>query len=194
MELRGISCIDFDITSEKKKQIICTRSFGEKLTDIEPLKQAISYHVSRACANLREQQSLAQNITIYIRTGVYATGKKHYSQSISLRLTQPSAHTSDFVNLAIKGLKHIFRKGYQYKKAGIILSDLSDQRVIQTDLFSATPPTNDKLMTICDQINNKFGKGTLRSAQEGFTEQWIMKSEIKSPAYTTSFDELMRVK
>lgn len=194
LELRGISCIDFDIEPEKKKQIICTRSFGEKLTHITPLKQAITYHVSRACVTLREQQSLAQNITVCIRTAVFAGNEKQYSKSITLRLKQPSCQTSDFIEAAMKGLHHIFKKGYQYKKAGIILSDLCDQKNVQIDLFAQQSASDDKLMAICDRINNKFGKGTLRSAQEGFSDAWIMKSEIKSPAYTTQFSEVMRVK
>lgn len=193
-ELRGVPCLDFDGEPEKKKQIICTRSFGEKLTDIELLKQAITYHVTRACVTLRQQESLAHSITVCIRTAVFANNDKQYSRSITVRLPQPTNHTSAFIDAAIEGLTRIFKKGYAYKKAGIILSELSDQQTQQADLFSPMAVVDDPLMKICDHINHRFGKGTLRSAQEGFGDQWTMKSEIKSPAYTTKFSEVMRVK
>ena len=194
LELRGVSCIEFDADPEKKKQIICTRSFGEKINHIQPLKEAIAYHVTRACVTLREQESVAQSITVSIRTAIYNNNNKQYSNSITLKLPQASSHTCDFITAATKGLERIFKQGFNYKKAGIILNNISDTGAIQTDLFMPPPDEcNNDLMQVMDNINARFGKGTLRSGQEGFGDQWIMKSEIKSPAYTTKFSEVIRV-
>ena len=105
----------------------------------------------------------------------------------------PTDDTSQFLQAAMLGLERIFKKGYNYKKAGIVLNDISDSRFVQTDIFTPNSNTNHQVMSIMDQINNRFGKGTLINAQQGFGKQWQMKSEIKSPAYTTSIDEVIRV-
>ena len=193
MELRGISCIDFDAEPKNKQQIICSRSFGEHITEIGLLKQAIAYHTARACVTLREQKSLARNITIVIRTSFYKDPQQKYGKSISIQLPYPTDDTSQFLQAAMLGLERIFKKGYNYKKAGIVLNDISDSRFVQTDIFTPNSNTNHQVMSIMDQINNRFGKGTLINAQQGFGKQWQMKSEIKSPAYTTSIDEVIRV-
>jgi DNA polymerase V len=193
LELRGISCIEFDANPEKKKQIICTRSFGEKITQLNLLKESVAYHVTRACVTLREQNSVAQSITIGIRTNAFNPNAKQYSNSITIALPQASGHTNHFIMAAMQGLKRIFKKNYAYKKAGIILNNISDAGIVQPDLFMQLPERNDSLMNVLDNINTRFGKGTLRSAQEGFSEQWVMKSEIKSPAYTTRFNEVINV-
>ncbi len=192
LELRGIACIEFDADPEKKKQIICTRSFGEKITRLELLKEAIAYHVTRACVTLRQQQSQARSITVGIRTNAFNANSKQYSNSITVKLPQTSSQTNYFLKAATQGVEKIFRLGYEYKKAGIVLNDISDAGVIQADLFMPQVDDNN-LMTVLDDINKRFGKGTLRSTQEGFNEDWVMKSEIKSPAYTTRFNEVIRV-
>ena len=193
LELRGISCIEFDADPEKKKQIICTRSFGEKITQLSLLKESIAYHVTRACVTLREQDSVAQSITISIKTHAFSPNTKQHSDSITIKLPQASSHTSHFIAAAMQGLKRIFKKGCNYKKAGIILNDISDEKITQLDLFIQPPKHNDDLMNVLDSINSRFGKGTLRSGQEGFSKGWVMKSEIKSPAYTTKFSEVICV-
>ena len=194
MELRGINCIEFDADPEKKKQIICTRSFGEKINKLNLLKEAVAYHVSRACVTLREQKSVAQSITIGIRTNAFNTHIKQHSSSITIKLPQASQHTGHFLQAAEQGLKRIYKSGFHYKKAGIMLNNISDAGVVQTDLFTQMPERNNALMNTLDSINSRFGKGTMRSGQEGFKKDWVMKSEIKSPAYTTRFDELIRVR
>jgi DNA polymerase V len=194
MELRGINCIEFDADPEKKKQIICTRSFGEKITQLSLLKESVAYHVTRACVTLREQSSVAQNITIGIRTNAFNPNDKQHSNSITIKLPQASDHTGHFLQAADQGLTRIFKKGFAYKKAGIVLNDISDAGVVQPDLFMQLPERNDALMTTLDSINSRFGKGTLRSGQEGFSKDWVMKSEIKSPAYTTRWNELISVR
>jgi len=132
--------------------------------------------------SLRGQDSVAKSITIGIRTNAFNSQAKQHSNSITVKLPQGSNHTQHFINAAMQGLERILKKGYGYKKAGIILNDISDAGMIQQDLFMQLPKHNDNLMIVLDQINDKFGKGTLRSGQDGFGGEWIMKSEIKSPA------------
>lgn len=193
IELRGESCIEFDADPEKKKQIICTRSFSQTIDKINLLKEAIAYHVTRACVTLREQKSYAKNLTIGIRTNVFNSRCKQHSNSITIQLPQASNDTQHFINAAMQGLERIYKLGYGYKKAGIVLNNITDEDMVQTDLFMQLPEHDEKLMNALDTINSRFGKGTLRSAQEGFGKAWTMKSEIKSPAYTTRFNEVINV-
>jgi DNA polymerase V len=191
MELRGVSCIAFDADPEKKKEIVCSRSFGEKTISKQTIADAIAYHVSRGCKTLRDQKSVAGAVTIGIRTNPFSSQDQQYARSITLNLPNPSNSTIDFIKAATYGLDKIFKEGIYYKKAGIMLSDFSDADFVQTDLFNPTPDVNHKLMGVLDGINAKFGKGTLRSAREGFKKAWVMKSDKKSPEYTTKFDELI---
>ena len=193
LELRGVSCIEFDADPEKKKQIICTRSFGETINTIGLLKESVAYHVTRACVTLREQNSVAQSITISIRANAFNSRAKQHSNSITIKLPHASDYTAHFLQAAEQGLKQIFKKGLGYKKAGVVLNDISDAGYEQPDLFTQLPEYNDKLMNVLDNINLRFGKGTLRSGQEGFSKGWVMKSEIKSPAYTTRFSDVINV-
>ena len=195
MELRGVSCIDFDADPEKKKEIVCTRSFGQKSKDFQLLKEAVAYHVSRGCVTLRGQQSMAQCLTVGIKTNPFSQRDKQYSNSITIQLPQPSDYTGHFLAAASQALKRIFKPGFQYKKVGIMLSNLSDTGSVQQDLFSLQPVSakNTQLMQVMDQINDRYGKGKLRSGTEGFDKQWVMRSDKKSNEYTTNWKHLLKV-
>jgi DNA polymerase V len=196
MELRGVSCIEFDADPEKKKEIVCTRSFGNKSEDYQLLKEAVAYHVSRGCVTLREQGSVAACLTVGIKTNPFSKNDRQYSNSITLQLPQPSDYTGHFLAAAAHGLRKIFRQGFQYKKVGIMLSGLSDKGSVQQDLFNPQPVSrkNDQLMQVMDRINDRYGKGKLRSGTEGFSKQWVMRSEKKSAAFTTRWEELITIK
>ncbi|MEZ5470667.1 MAG: Y-family DNA polymerase [Marinicella sp.] len=195
MELRGVACIEFDADPEKKKEIVCTRSFGQKTTELQLLKEAAAYHVSRGCVTLREQNSLAQCLTIGIKTNPFSKNDKQYTNSITIQLPQPSDHTGHFLAAASQGLRRIYKAGYQYKKVGIMLTNLCDKGSVQQDLFTPemTTANNDKLMQVLDQINSRFGKGKLRCGTEGFSKQWVMRSDKKTGEYTTNWQDIVKV-
>jgi len=195
MELRGVSCIEFDADPDKKKEIVCSRSFGQKSKDYQLLKEAVAYHVSRGCVTLRGQESMAQCLTVGIKTNPFSQCDKQYTNSITIQLPQPSDFTGHFLAAASQALKRIFKAGFQYKKVGIMLSNLSDADSVQQDLFSLQPVSakNTQLMQVMDQINDRYGKGMLRSGTEGFTKQWVMRSDKKSNEYTTNWKHLFKV-
>jgi DNA polymerase V len=194
LELRGISCVEFDAEPDKKQQIICTRSFGEKIQQLKPLQEALAYHVTRACVTLRQQQSLARSINVGLGVSQNNGKFQQHTHSITVQLPQASDFTADFLQAANRGLQQLFRTGCRYKKAGIMLNDITDAKNTQLDLFNQTPQQQHDLMNTLDNINAKFGKGTLRSAQEGFSHQWAMRANIKSPEYTTNWNQLISVK
>ena len=193
MELRGVSCLELNDVPEKKKQIVCTRSFGEKTEDKNVLREAIGYHVSRACVDLRSQESVAKSITVGIRTNPFSKNDKQCVRSITIELPYASDDTRDFQTAATQALNRIYHKGFKYKKAGIMLNGLSDKGVVQYDLFHKHQPKDDAIMDVMDQINTRYGKDVLRCGSQGFDPSWVMKSERKSPCYTTRWDDLLRI-
>ncbi len=198
MELRGISCVAFDADPEKKKQIVCSRSFGRKIQELKPLQEAVAYHITRACVTLRAQGSVAKSINVGLTTSHKNIQYQQHTHSVTIGLPQASDFTADFLQAATQGLGKLFKPGNQYKKAGIMLNDFSDAQNIQLDLFTQTSERqnqqNKDLMNTLDSINTKFGKGTLRSAQEGFSQQWAMRANTKSPEYTTNWNQLISVR
>ncbi|MCX7553292.1 Y-family DNA polymerase [Marinicella sp. S1101] len=195
MELRGVACIEFDADPEKKKEIVCTRSFGNKSSDYQVLREAIAYHVTRGCVTLREQDSMAQCLTVGIKTNPFSKNDQQYTNSITIQLPQPSDYTGHFLAAATHALKRIFKPHYQYKKVGIMLSNLSDKGSAQQDIFNpvAVSEKNSDLMRALDAVNDRFGKGKLRSGTEGFTKEWVMRSERKSKEFTTNWRHLIKV-
>lgn len=127
-ELRGKSCIELDDEQPDKQQIISSRSFGERLEHIEDLQQAITHFTSRAAEKLRRQQSVAQAITVYIRTSPFNEREPHYEASKTAALIQPTDNTGELIQLAHKLLSTMYRSGYRYQKAGIMLSRITSRQ------------------------------------------------------------------
>ncbi len=192
-ELRGQPCLAFDADPEKKKQIICTRSFGRKAQEYNLLSEALAYHVTRACVQLREQNSVAACITVGIRTNPFSVRDKQYARSITIKLPIANDDTRVFLQACEQALKRIYKKGFYYKKAGITLNDICDRNCVQTDMFVKESPGDYKLMNVLDAINLRYGKGVARFATEGFDKQWMMHSNKKTPDYTTRFDSVIGV-
>jgi DNA polymerase V len=188
-ELRGISCIDIQETEQPKKQIISSRSFGQTVTEIEDLQDALSHFITNAALKLRQQNSVAGILQVFIMTDRFRKDHPQYSPAISLPLPVPTCNTTLLSQWAAIGLKQIFKTGFRYKKAGVILSEISDQAIQQPDLFSSADEQSDLMETI-DSINGRFGKGAIKLAEDGSRMRWAMRQEKKSPGYTTDWDEI----
>ena len=188
-ELRGISCIDIQETEQPKKQIISSRSFGQTVTEIEDLQDALSHFITNAALKLRQQNSVAGILQVFIMTDRFRKDHPQYSPAISLPLPVPTCNTTLLSKWAAVGLKQIFKTGFRYKKAGVILSEISDQAIQQADLFSSPDEQTDLMETI-DSINGRFGKGAIKLAEDGSRMRWAMRQEKKSPGYTTDWNEI----
>lgn len=191
-ELNGLVCIELEEMAAPKKQIVSSRSFGVLVSDLESLRESITLYMSRAAEKLRRQQSCAGSVHVYIHTSPHNPREAHYSNRMTIPLPSPTDDTLRLVNVALWGLGRIYKAGYRYQKAGVMLSELVPQQSLQTDLFgSATAAGKSaKLMSVLDQINRSMGKRTLRLAAEGFRQPWKMKQGNKSPGYTTSWHDL----
>ena len=193
-ELRGTPCIDLENAPAGKKEIACTRSFGHPVTELRDLNEAVTHFASRAAEKLRKQGSIANQVMCFIRTSPFRKDPQ-YSRSVCMPLRRPTADTSALVSAALTGLKAIFRPGFNYAKAGVMLMDLQADTVSQgeLDLEDDDAPDHSMLMTTLDGLNQRFGRGTVLMASAGLAGErraWVMKQERRTPAYTTCWKDI----
>ena len=191
-ELNGESCIALEEMAPTKKQIVSSRAFGERITDKQQMREAISEYVSRACKKLRQEQQTAKHLTVFLRTSQFSDKDAPYSTSKSVELDTPSSDTRIFLTHAMKLLDGLWLDGYRYAKAGVMLADFYDPGVYQPSLFDepiVTRESDQELMQLIDQLNTKHTKA-IWFASQGTKQDWSMKRELLSPAYTTNWQEL----
>lgn len=193
MELRGISCIPLDDAKPDRKAIISSRSFGQPVDSLTDLREAIASHVAIAAHKLRDQKSAACAINVFIQTNRFKKDAPQYSGNITISLPQASSCTSTMIRAARRGLERIYRSGYRYNKAGVMITELVHRDLIQQNLFEGPSSGDMTLMTTLDQINRIWGRDTVRFAAEGLRRPWRMKQSHKSPAYTTNWAEIPTV-
>src|SRR5690606_9908369 len=154
------------------------------------MKEAVSTFTARAAEKLRQEYEIASYITVHITTNYFRKTDKQYVNSITCALPQPTSYTPLLTETALKGLERIFRSGYRYKKATVVLSGLLSEDTMQENLFHPVASTKDeiKLMKILDTINKEWGSGTLQYAGQGFQKRWKGKSENRSARFTTKWD------
>lgn len=190
-ELKGQSCITLHDFMEPKKQIMVSRSFGRSIRSKNLLSEAISFHASRAAEKLRHEKQKCRLITTFIRSNRFNTKVKQIYASRSLELIHPTDDTRIIIKSANRILEQIYANGYQYAKAGILLSDFTDSYGYQMSLFDKKKDDKSasKLMETIDYINlmeiAKVGFGN-----QGYRNTWKMKREIKSQRYTTKIAEI----
>jgi DNA polymerase V len=195
-ELQAVSCIDFETMPAAKQEIACTRSFGHPVTEKHSLVEAISEFASVACSKLRKQGSWANQVLVFIRTSPFRKHDKQYSRSIVVPLLAPTADTTLVANAAMVGLDQIFRSGYTYAKAGVMLLELQSVSVVQGTLdLGSQQIDRSSAMQAVDQINTRYGRGTVKlaSAQGSVSAPWRMKQERMTPKYTTDWADMMLV-
>jgi DNA polymerase V len=194
-ELQGVSCMALEEVRADRQQVLCSRSFGVRVTEYREMRAAITHFVTRACEKLRHQKLLASAISVHVSTSPFDEGRQYYSNTVSQRLVTPSDDTRELTATAQQLLKTMYRTGHSYQRGGVLLMDLVSHRNQQQDLFAeGESQHSESLMTTLDLINAKMGSGALRFAGEGFDAGWRMKQQLRSPRYTTQFSELRVVR
>lgn len=190
-ELRGISCLSLEDVIQPKQQIMASRSFGTPVERIEELREAVATYVTRATETLRRQKSVSAAMYVFIQTNRFNQDKQ-YNAGITVPLTESTDDTRELLNAAFSGLSIIYRPGFRYKKAGVMLMLLSDKYARQASIFDdlTANQKSTELMSTIDLINSDFGRGTLRWGASGVRQRWSMRSDNRSPRYTTRWDEL----
>lgn len=193
-ELNGESCLELEEVTPTKQQIICSRSFGQRITTRQAMREAVCQYTSRAAEKLRGEGCTAQMLTLFMRTNRFNPSEPQYTPSLSTKLPIPSDDTRDLVAAAMCLLDASWRDGYRYMKAGVMLSDFYEGGIYQPELFDEVKlrQNSKALMSTLDRINNS-GKGTLFLASQGTQKHWSMKRERLSPAYTTRWADIPAV-
>ncbi|MES2014057.1 MAG: Y-family DNA polymerase [Pseudomonadota bacterium] len=192
-ELNGTVCIELEDISPPKQQIMRSRSFGQPVRDYNSLAESITLYMSSAAVKLRRQQSFAGSVHVYIRTSPFKPDAPQYSNGMTIPLPSATDNTMQLVNVALWGLKQIYRPNYDYAKAGVMLGEIISGQGVQSDLFSTAQasPKSAALMSAMDSINRKMGKESIKLASEGFKRPWKMKQGNKSPSYTTKWGDTL---
>lgn len=187
-ELNGTACISIDALPAKQ-QIICSRSFGERITQLQDMRQAVCQYAERASEKLRQERQYCKHVSVFLRTSPYAN-EPQYGNNANQTLMLATQDTRDIVAAAMRTLDSIWRDGYRFQKAGIVLNDFCDKPG-QIDMFDESPPrpNSDALMHAIDRINTT-GMGKVWFAGQGIDKGWKMKRDMLSPAYTTRWSDL----
>ena len=202
-ELRGVSCLPIEEAPPPKQQIISSRSFGKLVTDLPALRQSVSSYTARAAEKLRRQYSETRTLTVFINTPSFQISEPQYHPSITMRMAKPSQDTRILTRFALRGLERIYKEGYRYQKAGVMLLDLAPAEQGQSSLLdyddASTGWDRMRLMEVMDRINRAMGRETLWTAAQGLTrverdDSWRMKRGTLSPAYTTRWNQLLEVR
>ena len=194
MELRGIPCIGLETEETKRKSCCVSRSFGKKVQSLDKLKESITTHCLNAAEKIRTDKQTTRAITVFVRTSPFDKNRKYYSNSITIELPISSNNSIELVKIAIKGLEKIYKYGYLYQKAGIILSKLKDTSEKEFNLLAPILETKSKtLMRAIDFTNAKYGRNAISIAQAGIKNDWKMRREHSSKIDTASFDLLPKI-
>ncbi|HCQ6671693.1 TPA: Y-family DNA polymerase [Klebsiella oxytoca] len=195
-ELRGEPCLGLEEFAPVKQEIVCSRSFGGRITEYDEMRQAICSYASRAAEKLRGEHQYCRFISAFVKTSPFALSESYYGNSASVKLMTPTQDSRDIITAATKCLDAIWRDGHRYQKAGVMLGDFYSQGVAQLNLFDDNAPrqNSDKLMEVLDQLNAKNGRGTLYFAGQGIQTNWQMKRDMLSPRYTTRITDLLVIK
>ena len=195
-ELRGEPCLELEEFTPVKQEIICSRSFGGRITGYEEMRQAICSYATRATEKLRNEHQHCRFISAFVKTSPFAPNEPYYGNSASVKLLIPTRDSRDIIDAAIRCLDVIWKNGHRYQKAGVMLGDFYSQGVAQLNLCDDNTPrkNSQKLMDVLDHLNAENGRGTLYFAGQGIQQQWQMKREMLSPRYTTRFADLPTVK
>jgi DNA polymerase V len=197
-ELNGVPCIEFEDEPPAKQQIACTRSFGHPVTELIELQEAITEFACRAAEKLRKQGSHTGHIMAFIRTSSFRKQDPQYSRSASIPLPSPTSDSAHITQAANAIIKRIYRPGFKYAKAGVMLMDLqpATRNQLTLDFDEAMPENRIRLMTAMDQLNQRYGRGTLKLASAGAPRArklWAMKQDRMSTGFTTDWGGLAEV-
>jgi len=193
-ELNNEACFDFEQEPAPKKEIVCSRSFGTLQTEWQSIRAAVSHHAANAAAKLRKQNSVCAGVYVCIRTNPFSKLDSQYGNGSYQKLLQATDDTSVILKYAMNGLKQVYKQGYRYKKAGIMLYDISSNKMQQLSLFEPNLKQNPELMKALDTINARYGKGALQYGSEITGKGWQMANSNLTPSYTTKWSDIPIVK
>jgi len=191
-DLAGIPTLELE-ELENKKNIASTRSFDVNYTKFEQVQERVSTFSSSCAEKLRKQHSFCRSITVFLMTNRFREEQQQYQNSITIDLPFATNSAIELSKYATVALKRIFKEGYAYKKAGVIVADFLPADVEQMSLFESRDKRHDALMKALDSMNKQYGQHTIRLASQG-KKKWTMRQEKLSPCYTTKLQDIITIK
>lgn len=193
-ELAGTPCLELDDPDPPKQEICCSRMFGTRLTELAPIKEAVATYMMRASEKLRAQNSLCKKVRVSIRTGMFNPEEAKYANGVVIDMPYPTDDVRLLTRAAVDAVDRVYRPGFKYSKAEVLLMSLCQPGEYTDDLFAASQPTEStRVMAVLDQINERWGRGTLRAASVPSSPEWAMRREMMSQSYTTRLDQLWTI-
>jgi len=194
MELRGISCIDIEKTTSKRKSCVVSRSFGQRVEKFQELKEAVAGYCLNASEKIRSESLIAKSITVFIRTSPFQSRFGHYSNSKTIDFPIATNNSIEIVKTALTALESIFKNGYRYQKAGVMLSNLFESTNSKNLFSSEKDEKISCLMRSIDNTNYRYGRSTLSLASAGVHKRWNSKRQHYSKIDTADFYCLPMIK
>ncbi len=193
-ELAGTPCLELDEPDPPKQEICCSRMFGKRLTELAPIKEAVATYMMRASEKLRAQGSVCKKIRVSIRTGMFNPDEAKFANGVVVDLPFPTDDVRLLTKAAVDALERVYRPGFKYSKAEVMLLNLCQPGEYTDDLFAVSQPSEaTKVMAVLDKINGRWGRGTLRAASVPSNPDWAMRREMMSQSFTTRIDQLWTV-
>ena len=194
-ELRGISCLALELLEPTRKGIAVTRSFGNAVTSWNEMREAVATYATRAAEKMRRYKVAAENLSVFMHTGAFRNDP-FYSNGAAARFMETTNDTGEVVALAVRLAERIWRDGYRYAKAGVVITDLLPEAIRQPALWSEIDrDKRDKLWKTMDSLNAALGRDTVRILSAGpKAASWKLKAEYRSPRWTTRWEDLPRVR
>lgn len=186
LELKGKQAIGWDDHPEPQKSLVVSRSFPRKVSAIQELKESIANHLARAGEKLRKGGLKASYLSVFL------ISKSYHARQVKLIVS--TNYTPDLIAAANSLIDELFVEGTLYRKSGITLYPLEDAHTLQGDLFHTIDPKQKRLMGVVDRINQQFGKNSLFIAAQGVKREWQFRPKKRSDLYTTSWDELLKIR
>lgn len=194
-ELKGIPCIPLEEEPPAKKGICTSRSFGTLLTEKSDIAQAVSSYASKCAFKLRKQNSCTALIQVFLETNVFRKKDKQYYRQITIPLLTATNNTAELIFYALKGLHALYKPGYNYHKAGVIVLDIVPDAEVQKSMFDTCDrKRGNRLMKALDTINAMEGKEIVKFAVQGYSKKWQLRTQHLSQCYTTRIEHVLKVK
>jgi DNA polymerase V len=193
-ELRGVSCLALEDCPPPKQGITVSRSFGRPVTSLAEMREAVSAYTARAGEKLRRERLAATVLTVFVMTNPFKD-EPQYSNAATIKLPVATDATPELLRYTLRGIERVYREGYRYNKAGVMLTALVPASQRQLDLYEDRErERSSRLMRVLDRVNAEMGAGTLRYAAEGYVKRWRARFERRSPVNTTNWRDLPTVK
>jgi DNA polymerase V len=189
-ELQGTPCLPLELAPTPKQSVVCSRSFGQAITQLAPLQQAVAAYTARAAQKVRQGQQAALALRVFIRTNPFSKHQPQYSNYLDMTLPLATADTAVLISYATQAVAKLYKPGFAYHKAGAMLFGLLPQEAVQPNFWQHPDPKRMALLATVDKLTTELGSHAIKFAAEGLGPRWRMTQEHRSPRYTTHWDEL----